>query len=282
LSKALSEGFNSRVLLHLVVEYSTDLSLLGFVLESASSDLVVTASHVLEGCNSPVSLSLSKSVSKNIELDSLDFLRGVFSLVTLSIDVARNVVDFSLSLFDGSIKLHGVVSSVSQGLLEVSNLAGKFTLGGLVFGILFLDLRLVLELDGLFLKDGALHVFDHLFLFLAKLIVHELHTMDFFTHGNDFRLTDFGVNFFLHFLLKLDLTLPKEDLAFSFNDFSQDIGLLFLELGDLVLKLDALIFKLLKFLLEFVFNIEVIVSKSSLRGLVLSKDFIELTHLRLE
>ena len=141
---------------------------------------------------------------------------------------------------------------------------------------------MVLKLDGLFLKDGALHVFDHLFLFLAKLIVHELHTMDFFTHGNDLRLTDFGVNFFLHFLLKLDLTLPKEDLAFSFNDFSQDIGLLFLELGDLVLKLDALIFKLLKFLLKFVFNIEVIVSKSSLRGLVLSKDFIELTHLRLE
>lgn len=228
-----------------MIKNGADLSLLDLMLESVGGALVVTVSHVLEGSSSPLGLGLSESVGKDIELDSLDFLLGVLSLITLGVDVTGDVVDFSLSLLNGGIKLHGVVGGVSQGLLEVGNLTGKFTLGRLILSVLLLDLRLVLELDGLLLEDSTLHVLDHLLLLLAELVVHELHAMNFFTHGNDLRLTDLGVDFLLHLLLELDLTLPEEDLAFSLNDLSENVGLLFLELGDLVLKLDALVFELL-------------------------------------
>jgi len=242
LSETLGKGLNSGVLLHLVIKDGANLSLLDFVLESVGGTLVVAVGHVVERSDSPLSLGLSESVSKDIELYSLDFLLGVFSLVAFSVDVTRNVIDFSLSLFNSGIELHGVVSGVSQGLLEVSNLAGKLAFRRLIFGILLLDLRLVLKLDSLLLEDSTLHVLDHLLLLLAELVVHELHAMDFFAHGNDLRLTDLGVHFLLHLLLKLDLSLPEQDLAFSFDDFSQDISLLFLELRDLVLKLDAFVF----------------------------------------
>lgn len=148
---------------------------------------------------------------------------------------------------------------MSQGLLEVGDLAGKLALGRFVLSILLLNLRLVLELDGLLLEDSTLHVLDHLLLLLAELVVHELHAMDFLTHGDDLRLADLGVDLFLHLLLQLDLTLPEEDLAFSLNDLSQDVGLLFLQLGDLVLKLNALVLKFLQLLFELVLNVEIII-----------------------
>jgi len=63
----------------------------------------------------------------------------------------------------------------------------------------------------------------------------------------------------LHLFFELDLPLPEQDLAFGFYDLGEDICLLLLEVGDVVFKLDALILELLEFLLELVFNIEVIV-----------------------
>lgn len=225
-----------------MIKDGANLSLLDLVLESVSSALVVTVGHVVERSDSPLSLGLSESVSKDIELDSLDFLLSVLSLVTFSVNVTRNVIDFSLSLFNSGIELHGVVGGVSQSLLEVSDLTGKLALGRLIFGILLFNLRLILKLDSLLLEDGTLHVLDHFLLLLAELVVHKFHTMDFFTHGNDLRLTDLGVDFLLHLLLELDLSFPEKDLTFSLNNFSKDVGLLFLELRDLVLKLDALVF----------------------------------------
>jgi len=103
LSEASSKGLNSSVLLHLVVEDGTDLSLLDLMLESVGGALVVAVGHVVEGSNSPLSLGLSESVGKNVELDSLDLLLGVLSLVTLTVDVTRNVVDLSLSLLNGGV-----------------------------------------------------------------------------------------------------------------------------------------------------------------------------------
>ena len=103
LSEASSKGLNSSVLLHLVVKDGTDLSLLDLMLESVGGALVVAVCHVVEGSNSPLSLGLSESVSKNVELDSLDLLLGVLSLVTLTVDVTRNVVDLSLSLLNGGV-----------------------------------------------------------------------------------------------------------------------------------------------------------------------------------
>lgn len=224
-----------------MVKDSTDLSLLDFVLESVGGDLVILASHVVKRSDPPLSLLLSESVGQDIKLESLDLLLSVLSLVTLSVDVSRDIIDLSLSLLNGGIKLHGVVSGVSEGLLEVGNLAGELALGRLIFSILLLDLRLVLELNGLLLEYGSLHVLDHLLLLLAKLVVHQLHTMNFLAHGHNLRLTNLGVHFLLHLLLELDLAFPEEDLTLSFHNLSEDVSLLFFELGDLVLKLDALV-----------------------------------------
>ena len=146
-SEALGQGIDSSVLLHFVIKNGTNLSLLDLVLESIGGTLVVTISHVFKRSSSPLGFGLSKSVSKDIELDSLDLLLSVFSLVTLSVDVTRDIVNFSLSLLNSGIKLHGVVSGVSQGLLEVGDLTGKS--------------HLILAINSFFLRFIRKHVCEY-------------------------------------------------------------------------------------------------------------------------
>ena len=102
-----------------------------------------------------------------------------------------------------------------------------------VLGVLLLDLGEVLELDGLPLEHGPLHVLDQLLLLLAEELILELHSMDLLPHRNDLGLTDGWVKSILHLLLELDFTLPEQDLALSLNDFSEDVTFLVLEVGNL-------------------------------------------------
>jgi hypothetical protein len=60
------------------------------------------------------------------------------------------------------------------------------------------------------------------------LLVAKLHSVDFLLHCHYFLLTDVGVESVLHFLLKLDLSLPEKNLSFCFNDFSKNVRLLLL------------------------------------------------------
>jgi hypothetical protein len=90
--------------------------------------------------------------------------------------------------------------------------------------ILLFNLRKVLKLDGLSLEYGSLHILNHLLLLLSELLVSQLHSVDFLLHCYDFRLSNVRVKGILHFLLKLDLSLPKKYLSLSLDDLSKDIS----------------------------------------------------------
>jgi len=78
-----------------------------------------------------------------------------------------------------------------------------------ILSILLLHLRQVFQLDSFTFENGTLHILDHLFLLLAELLVTELHSVDLLAHGDDLLLTNIRVKSVLHFLLELNLTLPK-------------------------------------------------------------------------
>lgn len=124
-------------------------------------------------------------------------------------------------------------------------------------GVLLLDLGHVLKLDGLAFEHVPFHVLDVLFLLLTQLVVPQLHPVDFFAHGYDLSLTDVWIKSVLHLLFQHNLSVPEEDLSLSFNNLSQDIGLLLLQLRNLVFELNGLVLKLFKLLLEFILNVEV-------------------------
>lgn len=203
-------------------------------------------------------------------------------LVSLSLDVTLNIADLTLALLHRGVHLHGIFGGVLQGLLQVSNLAGELALGGSILSILLLDLGQVFELNGLTLEDRAFHIFDKFLLLLAELVVTELHAMDFLAHGNDFGLTNIRVKSLLHLLLKLSFSLPEQDLTLSLNNFSQNLCFGFLKLGDLVFKLNGLIFELFQLLLELVLNVKVGISEHLLAGFVFVVKIVELVHFEVE
>ena len=197
----------------------------------------------------------------------------------LDVDVVADVVDLTFPLLDGGVKLHRLLCSMLQILLEVGDLAGQFTLRRSVLGVLLFDLRQVLELDSLSLEDTALHILDELLLLLTEQFVLELHSVDLFFHSNDLSLSNSWIESVLHLFLKLILAFPKEDLLLSFDDLNQDVTLLLLALGDLVLELDRLVFHLLQLLLKLHLDVEVIICKLLLALIVLIDEIIELIHL---
>jgi hypothetical protein len=71
-------------------------------------------------------------------------------------------------------------------------------------------------------------------------------------------------------------------LSLSFYDFSQYISFLFLQVRDIVLKPDRLVFKLLQLLLEFVFDVEVIVLQFLLEISIFVEEVIKLIHFEIE
>ena len=106
--------------------------------------------------------------------------------------------------------------------------------------------------------------------------------MDFFLHHNDLSLSDRGVKGVLHFFLELDLAIPKENVTLSIHDLSQNISLFFLELRNVVLELDGLVFKFFELLLEVSLDIVVLVLELLLCLLVLIVKIIQLIHVEVK
>ena len=156
-----------------------------------------------------------------------------------------------------------------QGLLQVGDLARQLALGRLILGVLLLNLWQVLKLNGFPFENGPLHIFNHLLLLLPKLLVLQFHSVNLFLHGDDLSLTDRWVEVILHFFLKLDLPLPEQNLPLSFHDLRQDVGLLLLEVRNIILKPDTFILKFLQLLLELIFYVEVIILEFFLQVSVL-------------
>lgn len=172
-----------------------------------------------------------------------------------------------------------MLGRVPQVLLEVGDLARELALGGAILCVLLLDLREVLELDSLTLEHATLHILDQLLLLLAEQLVLELHTMNFLLHGNDLALANRRVQSVLHLFLELVLALPKENLLLSIDDIDQDVTLLLLQLGDLILQLDGFVLHLLELLLKLHLDVKVIVREFLLLLVVLVDQVVELVHL---
>jgi len=148
--------------------------------------------------------------------------------------------------------------------------------------VLFLNLWEVLQLDGLSLEDRSLHILNHLFLLLSQLLVSQLHSMDLLLHGHDLSLTDRWVQMVLHLFLQLDLSLPKQHLSFGLHDLSKDVSFLLLQVGNVVLKSNRLVFELLQLLLELILDVEVIILQLFLKISVFVEQIVELVHLEIQ
>ena len=59
---------------------------------------------------------------QDIQLHSFELLGSVLAVIAFSIDISRDVIDFTLALLDSSIELHGVIGGVTESLLKVGDL----------------------------------------------------------------------------------------------------------------------------------------------------------------
>ena len=199
------------------------------------SDLVVAFTHGNDTVLGVEDFGALELRVEQVDLALTEVLAVLLVHIFLTVDVVADIVDLMLPLIDGSVQLHFLLSRMLQVLLQVGDLSGQFALRGTVLSVLLLDLGQILELNRLSFEDASFHVFDKDFLLLTEEIILELHPMDFLLHGNDLSLTDGRVQSILHLFLKLILALPQKDLLLSVDDVNENVTLLLLKLGDLVL-----------------------------------------------
>jgi hypothetical protein len=98
----------------------------------------------------------------------------------------------------------------------------------------------------------------------------------------DLRLTDVGVEGFLHFALKLVLSFPEKDLSFALNDFIHEFGFLLSDFVDVDFELDGLTFHFFEFFDEFGLEVDVLILKFGLFVTVDRNGIVEFVHFLLE
>ena len=148
-----------------------------------------------------------------------------------------------------------------------------------VLSILLLDLGEVLELDGFSFEHRPFHVLDKFLLLFAEKFVLELHSVYLLPHCDDFGLTNGWVERILHFLFKLDFTLPEKDLTLRLHHFTKDMTFLILQAGDLHLKSDRFVLEFLKFLHEFFLDVVVVIGQLVLLVGIAVEKIVQLVHL---
>lgn len=279
LASVIEHLFDHLVPLAFLLQDGAGLVVLHLRLEAVRSNLVVAIAHGLELLVLEVDGRPLDVFVQEIQVLLAHVLIVRLVLLLLIADVAANIVDLALPLIDGSVELHGLLSRVLQVLLKVGDLAGKLSLRGAILRILLFDLGEVFELDSLSLEDVPLHVLNQLLLLLAEELVLQLHPVDLFLHRDDLGLSNRWVESVLHLFLELVLPLPEKDLLLSLDHIDDDVRLLLLELGDLVLNLDGLVLHLLELLLELHFNVEIVIRQLLLLLVVLENQVVQLVHL---
>ena len=136
--------------------------------EPVDCQIVVGLALLLEGHNLILILGLVHFRCEQLVVVLLVHLLFLGLDVLVLLDVAVDLLELLQPLLDRLVQLHRVLGRVLERLLQVGDLAGKLALRRLVLGILLLDLWQVLELNGLPLEDGALHVLAHLLLLLER------------------------------------------------------------------------------------------------------------------
>jgi hypothetical protein len=91
-----------------------------------------------------------------------------------------------------------------------------------------------------------------------------------------------GIKCLLHFLLKLKLSFPEENLALAFHNFIHEVCLLFSDDVYIVFKFSSLMLHLFQFFNELAFQIDILILKFLLLIAIDSDVVIQLIHLLLE
>ena len=103
--------------------------------------------------------------------------------------------------------------------------------------------------------------------------------MDLFPHCNNFCLSDGWVKSILHLFFKLDFTLPKKDLTFSFHNLTKNVSFFVFEVCNLHLESDRFVFQFFKLLHELFLNVVVVICKLILSICVAVEQIVQLIHL---
>jgi hypothetical protein len=127
----------------------------------------------------------------NVVFLSEFFLRR--PIISSLLNLIINLFQLLKPLLNSSIQLHCILSCMFECLFEIGDLPGKFPLWGFVSSVLFFYLRQILNLDCSSFENCSLHFLNYLLLFFTKLFISKLHSMNFFLHGYDFRLSNIGV-----------------------------------------------------------------------------------------
>ena len=86
-----------------------------------------------------------------------------------------------------------------------------------------------LELDGFPRENRALHLHDHVLLFLANVIQSELHAMDLLPELLNLLLPVIRVQPLLHLFFLVDLPLTEQNLLLGLDDFRKQLRILVLD-----------------------------------------------------
>lgn len=184
------------------------------------------------------------------------------------------------SLLDALLEQFGIVGGLVECVLEHADLLadgvciaelgsflrdGRCRLPDLRECITF-PLVHVLELYGFAFVDSSFHLADELFLLLTEIFKTQLHTMDLLLEFLEFTLPDIGVESLLHLTFELDLAFPEQDMLLTLNDLIEEVRFTLLQLIDFDFETDTLLLQLFQLLLEFIFNVEVLVIQLLLLG----------------
>ena len=127
-SQSVHDGLDDSVALSFILQNGTCLVLRHIRDEPIGGNIAELLSHgafldVLEG-----SVGVLELLGEHFELRPLQVITVVLIVFTLAINITRNVLNLTATLLHSRVQLHGVVSGVLQGLLQVSNLSGQFAL----------------------------------------------------------------------------------------------------------------------------------------------------------
>ena len=98
-------------------------------LELISGNLIVALGQCSHLGSLVKHLRLFDLLVEHFNLAHAQVLSNLLVLILLTVDIVAHVVDFSLSLLNSRIELHGILGGVPQCLLKVRNLPRQFTLG---------------------------------------------------------------------------------------------------------------------------------------------------------
>lgn len=128
LTHLINDCLDNLVALTLLLEGNPGLIFSDGWLELVGGNFLVARRHRLRLLTLKVDPILLQLLRQHLQLSLSILLSLVLILVLFAVNVIGYVANFASSLLNGRIELHRVLSCVLQGLLQVGDLAGQFSL----------------------------------------------------------------------------------------------------------------------------------------------------------